>query len=126
MTKLSGPLSESLLTCAVCGSGNALIFCPSCNDKLGKKFWICSKPCAEKHISGHSKLNELGCATCNKPSTGRCSYCPALVCDGLACENACRGDLAGTCRDYCGRTCREVHEAKHFDGRSDKDKKKNP
>jgi len=115
-------LVATLLVCAVCG-GNAHTFCATCKSKRGKQIFICSTACAKTHLKSHPKLTETGCITCQKPPDGTCAYCPAPVCNGLACEDSCRNESDGSCHEYCGKTCREVHEAKHFDARSDEDKK---
>ncbi len=73
-------------------------------------------------ITKRPPLTPMGCACGGEPD-GACSHCPAPVCEQLICRDACRKDPQNTCEKPCGKTCRDVHEAKHRDPRSESEKR---
>ncbi|KKT24736.1 MAG: hypothetical protein UW11_C0041G0002 [Parcubacteria group bacterium GW2011_GWA2_43_9b] len=93
-------------TCVECGGPLSFAYysCNTCQTAF------CAK-CRLAHIKkNHNKhypsLTPMGCVVCGGPLDGQCSYCPAPLCHNWQ--------------------CREKHEDRHFDTRSDEEKKNNP
>ena len=101
------------------GKGSPLpINCPECNEPLPLTHYFCKSckelvcfKCGEAHVKNkHSAqrplLTPMGCNNCGGPIDGQCSKCFAPLCQNWG--------------------CRETHENKHYDTRSDEEKKKKP
>ncbi len=88
--------------------------CFECYESLSWAYYLCNlcqeAVCAKcrlvhlenRHKVRHPSLTTMGCINCGQSPEGTCGYCPALL-----------------CQDY---HCREDHEDKHFDTRSDEEK----
>lgn len=101
------------------GKGSPLpINCLECKEKLSEMFYFCKTcrdmvcmKCREAHVKNKHDtqrpiLTPMGCTNCAGPIDGSCSKCHAPLCQNWG--------------------CREAHENKHYDTRSDVEKNKKP
>lgn len=92
-------LPSKAMNCGLCGK-QADGQCTQCSAPVCK---VCWKTHKDKH---KPSLTAMNCVTCGLPPDGQCAYCPAPLCQNWG--------------------CREEHEAKHSDARSDEEKRNNP
>ena len=91
------PFPPKVMNCVVCGK-QAEGECTHCSAPL-------CRGCVKTHAknSHRMSLTESTCVMCGCAPDGQCGYCPAPLCQNWG--------------------CREAHELKHSDTRSDEEKK---